>query len=392
MSRVLYLTPHGFLGGAERSLLILLEFLDRSRFMPTVLTFEDGPLVDRLSTAGVPTGVLTLPASLARATQRYRGYSVGETLRMALEAAPVLARLRRAIRGQRPVLIHTNGMRAHLLGGLAGRLSGVPVIWHVRDSLHGGSAGRVFRSLASVIPSRVIVNSDAVGAGLGLRRGLRRVYNGVDLRAFSPDRDGTEFRHAHRIASDAPLVGLVAHLTPWKGHLVFLEACALITARRPECRFVIVGAPVYGTEGHAGYEESVAQTVRELGLQDRVLLAGFEENMPAVMAALDILVQASTEPEPFGRVLIEAMASARPVIATRGGGTSEVVAEGETGLLVPPRDAGALADAVLRLLDDSALREKLGRAGRERAEALFGADRHAAEVMAVYEELLGGSR
>jgi len=390
--RILYMSPHGFLGGAERSLLVLLEALDRARYRPAVLTFEDGPLTERLRAAGIPTDVIPLPPALSRATHRYRGYPARTLLGVSMAAAPVLRRLRRAIHAIQPALIHTNGMRAHLLGGLAGRLAGVPVIWHLRDFLHEGAAGRIVRALARLIPARVIVNSDAVGASLGLTRHVRRVYNGVDLRTFSPDRDGSAFRRAQGFGAEAPLVALVAHLTPWKGHLVFLDACRLIAARRADCRFALVGGPVYGTDGHAGYAESVAEAVRAHGLEDRVALAGVQDDTPTVMAALDILVHASTASEPFGRTLIEAMASARPVVATRGGGTAEVILEGETGLLVPPGAPDALAEAVLRLLDDPALRHRLGRAGRRRAEKQFGAEAHAAEVMGIYADVLGDNR
>lgn len=387
-SRILYVTPQGFIGGAERSLLVLLEALDRQRFPPTVVTFEDGPLVARVRSAGVPVDRVPLPPVLLGATQRYCAYSPVQALALTAAAGPAVARLRSAVRRLDPAIVHTNGIKAHVLGGVAGRLAGVPVVWHLRDFPHAGRTGRFLRALARVVPTHVIVNSEAVGASLGRPHGVTCVHNGVDLHAFSPDVDGAPFRADLGIDPASLVIGLVAHLTPWKGHLVFLEACATIAAAHRNCRFVLVGAPVYGTDGHDRYAQDVADAIERLGLRDRVIRTGFRDDMPVVMRGLDVLVHASSEPEPFGRTLIEAMASGRPVVATAAGGAREVVVEGETGYLVPPRDAGALAENVLRLADDQALREKLGRAGRERAEARFSATRHARSVEAVYAGLL----
>lgn len=385
----MYVSPQGFIGGAERSLLVLLAALDRRRIEPALVTFEDGRFVERVRAMGVAADVVPVSPALLGATQRYRGYSAVEAARLAGAAAPAVVRLRAAIRRRRPALVHTNGIKAHVLGGLAGRLAGVPVVWHLRDFPHAGTTGRFVRGLARVLPSHVIVNSEAVAASLGLDARATCVHNGVDLRAFTPDIDGGPFRRALGFGADDLVVGLVAHLTPWKGHLVFLRACATIAASEPRARFAIVGAPVYGTDGHGGYADEIRTTIDRLGLRDRVVLAGFRDDMPAVMRGLDILAHASERAEPFGRTLIEAMASGRPVVATTAGGVPEIVAEGETGTLVPPGDAGALADAVLRLLDDPALRDKLGRAGRERAAALFSAERHASAVQAVYATVLG---
>lgn len=386
---VLYVSPQGFIGGAERSLLLLLSALDRERVAPAVIAFEDGPFLERARAAGVPADVVPIPAPLLGATQRYRGYSAAQALGLVAAAAPAVARLRAAIRSRRPAIVHTNGIKAHVLGGFAGRLAGVPVVWHLRDFPHDGATGRFVRGLARTLPSHVIVNSGAVAASLGLARSVTTVHNGVDFHAFSPEVDGRPFRRSLGLAPEHLVVGLVAHLTPWKGHLLFLDACAVVAAAEPRTRFVLVGAPVYGTEGHGGYADEVRRKIDQLGLSDRVVLAGFRDDMPAVMRGLDVLVHTSSEPEPFGRTLIEAMASARPVVATAAGGVPEVVSDGETGVLVPPRDARALADAIRRLAEDAPLRDKLGRAGRERAVTRFGADRHAAAVEAVYRAVVG---
>jgi glycosyltransferase involved in cell wall biosynthesis len=264
--------------------------------------------------------------------------------------------------------------------GLAGRLSRMPVIWHVRVVEPDPRWDCLLVSAAT----RVVVISNAVEArfgGLAADR-IRVIPNGVDLTAFSAG-NGAAWRS--RLGyGDEPVIGMVAQLIPWKRQEDLLRAAALMADEWPSARFVLAGID---PDPRGRYEAELRRLVEELGLSGRVAFLGFCEDVPGLMAMLDAVVLTSAN-EPFGRVLIEAMAASRPVVAARGGGVGEVVVAEETGLLVPVSDPPALAAALGRLLRDPALARALGRAGRARAEARFSIEAHAAAIEALYDEVL----
>jgi glycosyltransferase involved in cell wall biosynthesis len=185
------------------------------------------------------------------------------------------------------------------------------------------------------------------------------------------------------------LVGIVCRLDEWKGVDVFIDAAARIAAVRPDVQFVVVGGAIIGQEAYARSLEAHAEGV---GLAGRMHFTGWTygpADMPEVHRALDIAVLASSEPEPFGLVVVEAMATGVPVVATAQGGPAEIVIEGVTGLLVPPRDPDAMAAAVLSLVDDPAAAARMGAAGRARACERYSAVQYLAGVRAVYDSVLG---
>ncbi len=389
-ARVLFVNPGRALGGAEHSLLLLAQGVRASGIEASVAVFGEGPFLDRLTALRIPAVDVELPR-WTRAAGRYRlpGGPVGGAALMA-GSLPASLRLAAAARRTGADLIHTNGMKAHLLGGLAGRLIRVPVIWHLRDFSPAGWAGRTFHEAARRLPKAILAPSEAVAASagpLGCERS-RVIPDPVDLDRFHPGIPRARIRQELGIAAEEPLIGMIAHLTPWKGHEVFLEIARAVADRIPRSRFVVVGGSIYETHGHAGYPETLRRKTAALGLLSRVTFLGIRDDIPALLAGLDVLVHAPTAPEPFGRVLAEAMAVGRPVVAARCGGIPEVVEDGVSGLLVPSADVDALTAAVVRLLGDPLLCRRLGGAGRRRAEAQFGIEKHAASVLEAYRAVL----
>jgi glycosyltransferase involved in cell wall biosynthesis len=292
-------------------------------------------------------------------------------------------------------VIHTNGMKAHLLGGLASRLGHAAGVWHLRDFPPAGWTGQVFRHAARRLPRVVLAVSDAVARAVRLRNTAARVvtiHDPIDTRRFHPGLRGGRIRQVLGLGPEVPVVGLIAHLTPWKGHELFLDIARAVLNAVGETRFVVVGGSVYETDGHAGYARTLARRAAALGLSDRVRFLGARQDIPEVLAALDVLVHCPTAPEPLGRVLGEAMAVGRPVVAARCGGIPEVVDDGVTGFVVEPGDAEAFASAVIRLLHDRALCDRFGEAGRTRVEARFAVDDHVTGVLEVYRALLSPAR
>jgi glycosyltransferase involved in cell wall biosynthesis len=375
------------MGGAEESLLLLIEGLRPHGVEPVVALFGDGPFQERLASLGVAT-THVIPSRQILRVGRYGLPGAFAAVPLMVAGASAALRLAAIARRVGADVIHTNGMKAHLLGGLAGRLGRVPCIWHLRDFPPAGWAGQVFDHAARRLPMMVLAVSDAVARAVrsGDRAAPRVVtlHDPIDTRRFLPGRRSERIRQELGLGPDAPLVSLIAHLTPWKGHELFLDIARAVLRVVGEARFVMVGGAVYETEGHAGYARTLERRAEELGLLHRVRFLGARRDIPEILAALDVLVHCPTAPEPFGRVLGEAMAVGRPVVAARCGGIPEVVDDGVTGLLVEPGDTGAFASAVIRLLADPALRSRLGRAGRRRVEERFTVDAHVAGVLEAY--------
>jgi glycosyltransferase involved in cell wall biosynthesis len=392
--RVLYLSPIGDIGGAERLLASFLAVLDRMRYDPVVAAPAHGRFARAMADLKIPFAPIAIPRTLERLSLRGKRATLGEIVIAIATAIRTVFLIFRLIRSLRPAIVHTNGTKMHLLGTLAARMAGVPVVWHIHDFLVPGTWERLLALLGRRMKVRVVANSEAVRRSLepmGLCPQTVCIPNGVDLNRFHPKSDGLGVRKEFGLSPDTRVVGLVGILAPWKGQDVFLRAAALIHAKQPATRFLIVGDEIYKTAGHGTFRAQLEQQVAQTGLKQVVTFTGYRDDMPDIIAALDIVVHASVQPEPFGLVVLEAMACGHPVIATNGGGVPEVLGtDGACGLLVPPNNSNALAAAILRLLEDTARRASMGRAGRRRAQELFDIRLHAQHVQRLYDSILEG--
>jgi glycosyltransferase involved in cell wall biosynthesis len=235
--------------------------------------------------------------------------------------------------------------------------------------------------------SRAIAISQAVAAPIPCTAKTSVVPNGLDLNAFERA-DGLRFRAESGVNPQQPLVGIVGRLVRWKGQRDFLDAAARVLRQRPEARFAVVGDALFS----ADHDEmaDLRQYAQHLGIAHQVTFTGHREDVGEVMAGLDLLVHCS-EAEPFGRVLIEGMAAGCPVVAYADGGVPEIVVDGVTGVLVPPKDIDGLARAISTLLDDPTRRAALGQAGQRRASEHYTAEASARQVEQIYEEILRGN-
>lgn len=336
-------------GGAELALLRVCRVLDPARVDLTVVLFEDGPLVGLLREAGVRVRVLPLDRRVA-ATDRFAA-GRWSAVRAGVRTVPFVGRLVALLRELDPQVVHTTSLKADVLGLVAGRLVGRPVVWHVHDRVSEDylprAVARVLRALARRGPAHVVVNSAATAGTLTpLPHGWTLASPGLGVEQVVAD--------PVRAPVDPPVVALVGRISPTKGQLVFVEACALLAARYPRVRFRVVGAALFGERD---YERQVRERIEQLGLTDRVELTGWTSAPAAEMDRLSVLVHASPVPEPFGQVVLEAMARAVPVVATAGGGVDELARQADGSArctVVPPGDPAALAAAVGALLDDPA--------------------------------------
>jgi len=371
--RVVFLDHVARLSGGEIALLRLLPELSQ-HVDATVLLGEDGPLVERLETAGIPVRVLALaPAArdLPRTSVHPRAFkvdAVAATLRYVTE-------LRSQLRRLRPDLVHTNSLKSAIYGGVAARLAGVPAVWHVRDRIAPDylplPAVWLVRFLARSVPAGLIANSHTTLATLPARRKSLVLYNPIQP---PPP--------ARRV--DRPLtVGMIGRLAPWKGQHVFLAAFAEAFGGAA-ARARVVGSALFGEDAYAS---SLVEQSTELGIAGQVEFRGFREDVWDELAQLDVLVHASIRPEPFGQVVLEGLAAGVPVVAANAGGPAEVITHDVDGLLTTPGDPSELARALRTLGDDPDLRARLGAAGRARSND-FSIGSTVERLLAFYDEVL----
>lgn len=377
--RILFVDHTATLGGGEVALLNLARALSQSRYEPVVLLFSEGPLVRRLAEAGIECHVMPMSGGVIHARKDELG---GGTLLRIRDVASTLSFARdvtRFMRRSNVALVHTNSLKSDLIGGLAARTARLPLVWHVRDRIADdylpAKVAKAFRMLCRVMPTRVIAISDAVRQTLGNNPRVRVVHDGTPMPAKT-----ASGRNDGRM-----LVGLVGRISPWKGQDVFLRAASIVRRQLPAARFQIIGSALFGERE---FEQRLHAIVQDQGLADAVEFLGFREDVADLIARLDVLVHASTTGEPFGQVIIEGMAAAKPVIGTRGGAVPEIIVEGETGLLVPMGDADQLAEAICALLADPARARRMGLAGRTRVAEHFTIQNTARGVQAVYDDLL----
>lgn len=363
MRRVLFVDHHaGVIGGGQLSLIDLMRGLQPQYYLPRLACPGGGALAAAARRAGIAVEEVGMPP-----------------LRAAVGVLTAVRLLRRLVRRHGVALIHANSSRGMFYAGLVGRLTGVPVVWHVRIAAAEPWWDRLLAGMAR----GVVVNSQATARRFA-GRVVEVIYNGEELEPFT-QAEGKRFRRELGIGEEI-VVGMVGRLTPEKDHETLLRAAALLVPHWPQAWFLVVGEdPDPGQHRRAELESLAA----ELGVAGRVIFTGLRGDIPEVMAGLDVLAHCVHQ-EAFGRVLVEAMAAGRPVVATAVGGIPEVVADGQTGVLVVEGDPLAVAGAVDGLLREPARWQVLGRAGRERATRCFSLRAHIDRVQTLYGQILGG--
>lgn len=387
-SRILFFDHTAKMGGGEIALLNLVKGLDLQRFYPVVVLGAQGPLVERLQECGIETHIISLSGDVAETRKDALGAGALLNLKVIARTFKCAWDLATMIKTRQIDLVHTNSLKSDIIGGLAARLAGRSVVWHVRDRIARdylpGPVVGIFRFLCRAIPTRVIVNSHATARTLipeGQRRArnLHVVHDGTEIgpTPVSPPHNSND--------PSQPLIGLVGRISPWKGQHIFIEAAAGVLRKFPAARFQIIGSPLFAEQQ---YEQQLHELVQRLGIASSVEFTGFRTDVAAMIGRLDILVHASTLGEPFGQVVIEAMAVGKPVVATNGGGIPEIVRNGETGLLVPMGDAPAMTAAIERLLADPQRAREMGAAGYRRAVEYFSIERTVSGVQGVFARML----
>lgn len=396
--RIAYLNPSGELGGAETALLDLVTATRAARpaWSFHLITSAEGPLLDKAAALRIHTTPLTFPPSLARLGEWGRRRSAAGRVRLGAElgaaAMPTMryaSRLKRVLASIDPDVVHTNGLKMHLLGARVQRLP-KRVIWHLHD--YPGSRPLTARLLSREAHrcGAVLANSDSVAAQarevLGSDVPVHTMYNAIDLDRFTPRGAMLDLDALAQVPpgpAGTLRVGLVGTFARWKGHDVFLDAIARLRARAG-VRAYVIGSPIYTTNDSQFSLAELQQLAAAKGIGDSVMFTGRIEDVAPVLRRLDIVVHASVEPEPFGLVIAEAMACGRPLVVSRSGGAAEIA---DGALFHTPGNAAELAECIDRLAADPGLRASLGNAGRAAALRRFSRERLAETLVPIYEAL-----
>ena len=360
-----------FVGGGQVSFLSLVAGLDRSRFEPYVVCPEEGDFLEEALEQGIPTLIRRMPT--------LRGLG-GLRLPSALRSWLTL------IKKFRIDLLHANGTRAMIYAGLAGRLTSIPVLWHVRVLASDGPLDKFLASLST----KILVNSRAAARRfefLGSSRGPTVIPNGVDVAQFEQASSDPDLRRRWGLDGKFVLL-MLSQLIPSKRQDLAIEALASLRGRGMNASLILVGDEVRASRGERARLEDLA---RRLGVAKDCIFAGFRRDVPDLLKQADVLIHPGRE-ESFGRALIEAMASGLPVIVAGGGGVEEVVEDRVTSVIIRSASPEVWVEAIEKLHRDPSLRRKMGAAGRRRVAKHFTIESHVAGVEQIYDEVLSSSR
>jgi glycosyltransferase involved in cell wall biosynthesis len=398
--RIVHLVSSGQLGGTEASVVEMVTSVlaVEPAWQVRVTTPEYGAFERRLQQQGLPVEVLPFPRRFASVGEAGRISGPAGVVANLLVALPgILAyrqRLRRALTAgsHPPDIVHAHGFKMQVLGAMA-LPSRTRLVWHLHDYASARPvSARLLRHFASRV-SVMIANSESVAGDMrrvcGPACRIDTLYNGIDLMTFAPDGAQLDLDACAGLPA-APRgtlrLGLVGTFGVWKGQKTFLAALARMTARHP-VRGYLIGGAQYQTSGSQLSEAALREEAARLGVADRVGFTGPVTEPAAAMRALDVVVHASTQPEPFGMVIAEAMACGRPVVISSAGGAAELVTHDVDGLTHTPGDTGGLAACLDRLVNDDRLRARLGTAARATAERRFDCRRLAEQLVPLYSSL-----
>lgn len=380
--RVLHVHSNADIYGSGRSLLRLIQGMDRHRFQSLVVLPEEGRLKQLIEGEGVE--VIVHPGlSVVTRTVFYSW----RCLLLFLSWPFSTLYLWRLIRRRNIELVHTN-TGVILTSALAARLAGVPHVWHIREwFLEFPRLWQPYSRYVRLTSGAVVAVSRAIAEQFPSRERVHIIHNGFALEEFLVPKENLRADRRRQWGLDgAFVVGCVGRIKlVRKGQEVLVEATARLQQRGQPIRALIVGAPFRGNEDHL---VALRQLAAKLGVQDAVIFAGEVEDPRPAYASMDVLAMTSVQPEPFAGVVMEAMSMGLPVIATGIGGSLDQVVEGETGLFVPPGDPAALADAIAKLMQDSTLRRRMSHAAVDRIRNHFSLARMTREIEELFDQTI----
>jgi glycosyltransferase involved in cell wall biosynthesis len=394
--KLLYLNASSQLGGAERNLIdtiCAVQDRDPSIEITVLITATDGPIVAELNRLGIKIILLELPSKIAQLGdsglkgKNNRLVSIlgfARNLSLLGEFIGYWQQLKRSIAQINPDVIHSNGMKTHLLAASLG--ISTPIVWHLHDFIGSRVLVKqllkifVNRASAAIAISQSIADDwQTVFPSLQ----IELIYNAIDIDRYIPQ---SNIRDSHHLN-----IGLVATYALWKGHDIFIQAIGHIAKQRPglqsTIKFYIIGGAIYETARSQYSRSQLQQLARDLNVEDWLVFVDFQQDIVSGYNILDVVIHASTQPEPFGRTIVEAMACEKAVIVAQAGGAAELFTHQKDAIGVLPGDPVALSVAIGKLIDSPSDRIALGKAGRITVMKRFNRDRLGKELISLYSHL-----
>jgi len=299
----------------------------------------------------------------------------------------------RIIRENKIDLVHTH---SDLSQGkpeiIAAKMAGIPCITH----RHGYSNYTRFDTVFhGCVDTNIYISNDVaqhnIAQGESQTKG-KIIHNGVNLPDYMQSYDAIKVRKEFDCKPDQKLIGLVARIDWWKGHEFFIEAIAEVSSKIPNIKGLIIGGLAeLNYDRNIRYLDKLQVMVKSLGLGEKIVFTGHRSDVPRLLSALDVVVHASSTPEPFGLTVIEGMAAGKPVVATAAGGVLDIIQDGVNGLLVPCKDSKSMAKAILQILSDGDKAEQMGLAARHRIAEKFTIQQQIGAVQKLYDSILQGA-
>ncbi|MFH1023620.1 MAG: glycosyltransferase family 4 protein [Planctomycetota bacterium] len=377
MAKILYLDTSTGYGGAPRCLFDLIGNLDRTRFDPIVAAARMDGFIREIEKGGTP--VIPLPGGVGDDA----GSIPGQALHFLRKSLPAALAIRRLIRTHQIHLVHLNNeIYSSVPAILGARMARRPVVCHLRL---WRAPTRLEKAMGRLVDHFIVLSHASLKFYQPFWPGkpMTVLYDPAPPPVPAPAGTRERIRTEWGIPARAPLVGLISRCAPGKGFAEFIRAVAQVLREIPEARFLIAGN---GSGGEPAVETAARALARDLKLDNALIWAGWRDTNP-VYPALDVVVQPSTRPEGLSHVILESMAYGIPVVATAHPTSVEALGNGAAGLLVPPGDVGAMAAAILQILNDPSLAATLGQAGKERAATVFSPSVHIASLQRLYDGL-----
>ncbi len=387
--KIMYIQPNCEIGGSDNALLRMISALDKENYTPIAVVPSDGPMIAPLKQAGAE--VHMLPMRQLRTIP-----SVSYQFSYLKEFWPTVRSLVKLMKEQSVDIVHTNSLYS-IYGAWAAKIAHIPHIWHVREIPPKIPIARtIYAMMVDKLSDAVIVMTKACAEGLfGKRKTPPSVVlmaDGLDLNKWSDKIKGDRIRKELGFGRNDKVIGFVARLDPWKGLDVFIKAAEKIHDKYPNVKFIVVGGAPSGFEQ---YEKEMKELAESRNLGDSMRFLGWRyrlDDIPEIMASIDIFSHTSTEPEPFGLVLIEAMSIGKPVIAAAAGGPLEIVENGVSGYLTEPGNSEEHARVACELLGDSEKRLIIGRSARKRVEDRYSEKVSVERLHDLYRKIIASMR
>lgn len=397
-TRILYCETNidGTVGGSYYSLLYLLKGLDRARYHPIALFADDHTLMPAYHAAGIETLIwpgprpFTFGAAASRAPHLLGAPIEAAQKAMNLARGYLASSIVRAafLRRQGIDVVHLNNSILYNHDWmLAAKLAGIKGVCHERgiNDYYPAAAKYFGKRLDAIVCISDAVRTNMAARGVGFPN-IVTIHNGLDPDAMKTERSPEQLRAAYGLDPCTPVVGMIGNIKSWKGQHTVVQGLDRVRRACPAIRCVFVGNT---SPADVPYERELRSLVASLDLEQHVIFAGFQPNVTDFLRMFDVVVHASVAPEPFGRVLLEAMACRKAVVGARAGAVPEIVEDGKTGLTFTPADADGLAEAVIALITDRPRALRMGEEGYARLVRHFHIARNVESTERLYETLLG---